>query len=333
QNVVTIAEDWDFRLPDDWSDRGANGACRTTTELQKTMNSAMLLMDGVDFHFNPTFNAVTVFHSTDCNGGDYCNLVAASGDGGWHSWFRYVPADSLGEDYAIFNDRDPRFGNPDLIQMACPLYDSPSAFGSVSAAGPALRAEVLAHEAWHAWEEEHGHPWTITDCGHERCPDTNPGQPTKRKYCHLGAECDTWYPHSSSPAGSMNNGQMHRPYQVMVEFACDLVNSPQDWVPLIVRELAKADAAYLGHNDILNQAPMPECNAGFAASMINGVCPNASNQCDQETPCTGGDICAPDTGCCVPAPTCAIAGSPSCDGTCACDFTTGCCPVPRPPPQ
>ncbi|MGH7272262.1 MAG: hypothetical protein ACREJ3_17670, partial [Polyangiaceae bacterium] len=42
QNVVTIAEDWDFRLPDDWSDRGANGACRTTTELQKTMNSAML---------------------------------------------------------------------------------------------------------------------------------------------------------------------------------------------------------------------------------------------------------------------------------------------------
>ncbi|MGH7269184.1 MAG: hypothetical protein ACREJ3_02035, partial [Polyangiaceae bacterium] len=123
-------------------------------------------------------------------------------------------------------------------------------------------------------------------------------------------------------------------YQVMVEFACDLVNSPQDWVPLIVRELAKADAAYLGHNDILNQAPMPACNGGFGAALVDGVCPNASRQCDQETPCAGGgQVCEPDTGCCVPAPACTVAGSPICDGTCACDFTTGCCHAPRPPPQ
>ncbi|MGH7269206.1 MAG: hypothetical protein ACREJ3_02145, partial [Polyangiaceae bacterium] len=221
-------------------------------------------------------------------------------------------------------------GTPDFIGLSCLTFDSPNFIsGGPSTADPAFRAEVMAHEAWHEWEQKHNRPWD-TDCAHERCDGPNPTDHSP--FCGSGSECDTWYPHGSSAAGSMN-GQMHRPYQVMVEFACDLVNSPQDWVPLIVRELAKADASYLGHNDIMNAAPMPACNGGYGAALVDGLCPNASLQCDQETPCVGGQVCEPDSGCCVPAPACSIAGNPSCDGTCACDFTTGCCPIPPPPPQ
>ena len=64
-----------------------------------------------------------------------------------------------------------------------------------------------------------------------------------------------------------------------------------------------------------------------------GICSNSSNQCDQDTPCSGGQICDGTTGCCASPPACTIAGSPQCDGTCTCDFTTGCCPAPPPVPH
>jgi hypothetical protein len=217
-----------------------------------------------------------------------------------------------------------------LVILTCGVYDKGGTFGhgAISAGNPAFRAEAIVHEAWHAWEHSHGHEW-VTDCGHERCADTN--TTGDGFFCKAGMECDTWFPHGATTPGAMVN-QMHRPYQVMNEFACDLVDTPQDWVPLTVREIAKQDAAFFGDHNILN-GPMPGCGSGVSAGLVDGVCEDSSDQCDQDTPCTGGTICDASSGCCVTPPTCMMPGVATCDGTCDCNFNTGCCPAPAPPPK
>jgi len=115
--------------------------------------------------------------------------------------------------------------------------------------------------------------------------------------CCQGCECDMWTPHNLGPTGSMNDVP-HRPYQAAVEFLCDIANTPADFVPLTVREVAAADADVFGVNDFVN-GPMPGCFA-IDFGLHFGTCSNSANACDQATPCTGANQgCNPQTGCCV----------------------------------
>jgi hypothetical protein len=328
-NIAIMAGDDDLQLSDDWGTRGNSNWCNTLTELAKHYNSFMLLTLGIDFDTTLNFNGMS-YHSSACNGGDYCNLQSASSHNSWHNWFRQQALDSIsGGSLAQFESRS-GIGIPDLVQVSCLMYDNVNKFSRVlGEANPSLRAEAIGHEAWHAWEHSHGHPWD-TACGHERCP-SDPPNLTQHPFCQPGMECDTFYPHGSTTPGNMKN-MMHRPYQVMSEFACDLVNTPADWVPLVAREIAKQDATFFGTHNIMN-GPGPGCGASMNAGDIDGVCSNASNQCDQITPCSGGEICDGTTGCCTNPPACTITGSTQCDGVCACDFTSGCCPPPLLPPH
>jgi hypothetical protein len=131
----------------------------------------------------------------------------------------------------------------------------------------------------------------------------------------------------------MNNSQ-HRPYPAMVEFTCDLVDTPTNiLVPDIVIELAAADADVFGTTDILN-GPMPAC-FGFDFGQHFPKCPlGAGQQCDQAHPCDSGFICSPFSGCCIEPPNqvggqCSIPGGTTCDSVCPCDFSTLCCIVTK----
>ncbi len=124
--------------------------------------------------------------------------------------------------------------------------------------------------------------------------------------------------------------QMHRPYQAETEFACDVANTPQGWVPLIVRELMASDADYYETNDSANgtdptqPAIQPACYA-MDFGIHYASCGNQVHQCDESSPCPSGSFCNPLSGCCQETPpSCSIAGLTTCNGTCVCDAPTNC---------
>ena len=95
------------------------------------------------------------------------------------------------------------------------------------------RAAVMVHEAWHGWQ--YAHEW---DTAH-------------RDDCPAGtASCDWYYPHTQADflpgdlytSGDLNwaapgqyvAGRFHSPYQMAMEYECDLSQFAQPWVPLPV---------------------------------------------------------------------------------------------------
>jgi hypothetical protein len=286
------------------------------------------------------------FHASAFPHGDYANLVSANSGGGtcsplftspvtfafvgdndWHNDFRHQVIDTLpGGAFAQYVPRTGIF-IPDLIQGACRIYDQTAGnrFARLPSASASFRAESLVHEAWHAWENNRGLSIN-TSCGHTFCPGD--GHPISAS-CGTG-ECDYWYPHPLDPIGSMG-AVLHRPYQAQTEFACDIANTPQSWVFVIVMEQAAADADVYGTTDSINGV-QPACyNFNFGQHFP--TCPTSSAQCDQAVSCSGGKVCDPQTGCCTTPPACTVTGESSCDGACICDFTTGCCVPLEPPPK
>jgi hypothetical protein len=176
------------------------------------------------------------------------------------------------------------------------MYDTGVGGGQ---ADPAVRAQVIAHEAQHGWEEENGAQFS-TSCGHQLCPPPM-GQPPHLSTagCNGKAECDTFFPHPLSAIGTMV-GQTHTPFQTMVELGCDLADTPADFVPLIVRELSNASSAFLANTDIIN-GPMPACG-GFTFGVGFQTCSNPANQCGLTTTCPAGQLCSPQSGCCEDVP-------------------------------
>jgi len=342
-NIHTMQDDYDFS-DDDWAARGEAvdmGNCGKVEdrdplsagvgELSKHFSAAMLIGLGVQFTQGPNL-LVESMHSSwvpDKSNGDYLPLASGSSWHGWHNWLRHQVMDQVGSggNTVTFGQFVPRGAAiPDLIQLTCLMYDDTGTqFGRLSVDDPAQRAETIIHEAWHAWEHSHNHPWDTT-CGHQYCGNFI------NQTCALGNECDTWYPHNVVGVGGMEPA-MHRPYQAEIEFACDVVDTPSEEVFDAVIELAADDADYLGTSDIVN-GPMPACY-GFNFGQRYATCGAAGGvQCDQADPCSAGLLCNPGTGCCE-QPVCTVSGGTSCDGNCSCDFSTGCCnvSVTLPPPR
>jgi hypothetical protein len=154
----------------------------------------------------------------------------------------------------------------------------------------------MVHEAWHAWEAENGGGFN-TMCGHQFCPGD--GHLTAG-FCVAGFECDTWTPHGLGAIGSMRD-LLHHPYPAETEFLCDVANTPAELVPLMVRELAAADADVFAVTDIVN-GPMPGC-FGVKLGVQTPVCSDMTlTACDQTHPCASPLVCDLSTGCCEEQP-------------------------------
>jgi hypothetical protein len=325
RNVNTSYVEQSFALDSsEWQDRGWNTPCNSTTELEKLVNAGLLFLHGVQFNQDP--NQLLFGQSYHSAEQDYFFL--GSGDelsGDWHDHFRYQAVDNLSTipNFVTFAQYLPQhgFNAQDLVQLTCFEFDkgkSPFDTVRVRAADAQERASTLVHEAWHGWENEHDGQSIGTSCGHTQCGS----QPTKGSCVHKN-ECDVFTPHALSGPGAMV-GEQHRPIQAAVEFLCDIADTPQDWVPLTVRELASADADVMGTSNFVN-GPMPACFA-FGFGQHFATCPKSANQCDQALPCAAGSFCNPQSGCCQAIPnTCTVPGGQTCDGSCPCDAPTNCC--------
>jgi hypothetical protein len=305
-NVHIMQGDYDF-TSDDWSNRdGVNhNLCDTTSETAKHLNAFMLVGGGVNFTrpTSPPTGQFTIpsFHSSwvaSANNGDYLPLTSANQFNGWHDWLRHQAQDTLVGNIGLFQPRT-GVGIPNLLQTSCLVYDDngQGSFVGLQVANSSLRADTLVHEACHAWETKHNATFN-TACGHQLCPTD--GHPTKG-FCLAGVECDTWFPHSLAGVGGMN-ALKHHPYQAMTEFSCDLVGTPTDVDPLIVRELADAEAGVFSVTDVIN-GPMPSCTIPtfgltFQECQNSTLVGGPNVQCDIDTPCAAGQLCNPQTGCC-----------------------------------
>jgi hypothetical protein len=309
-NIGVVRNNFDM-VSDDW---GPGFDCDDSSDVMKMVNAGELVFAGINFTRGSNL-ILESYHATFFPDGDYSNLTF-SGSSSWHDWFRDQISASTG--IADFQTRSGVY-IPNLIHLTCPLFDTgliSAIFGRVAVADPELRAEVLVHESWHAWEDKHNQDINTT-CGHAQCP--NDGHPTMG-FCRANWECDNWYPHPLGDKGSMNN-TMHRPYQTMAEFACDIVDTPENYVPLTIRERAAANADTWGLVADLN-GPGDTCT-GIGAGQSYAIC-SSGTQCDAETPC-GSGLCNPQTGCCDSFYGCNTPGSAVCDGMCPCNFSTGCC--------
>jgi hypothetical protein len=337
-----------------------------STEVAKFFNAAQLMVNGVSFTRVTTGFAIgESFHGSSLNDspqGDY-GLLSIAESNGFHDWMRHQVVDvlpaSTGVEFANFESRS-GVGIPNLVQTSCVMYDNPFEFSSgtrLASSDPVFRAVTVIHEAWHAWEQKHG-AHINTACGHSFCPQDhlapppNPGPPPSGQTfvssvsCNPGAECDIWYPHPQGacpqdPLGQgacetfgdegFMSGIFHRPYQAETEFACDVANTPQGWVPLIVRELMASNADFYETNNSVNgtnpllPATQPACYS-LDFGIHYATCGDSASQCDEANPCASGSFCNPQTGCCQSAPpSCSITGRTTCDGVCTCNEATNCC--------
>ena len=330
QNISVIRSDFDMNT-DDWGISWGGGAlangppCDDFNDVMKMVNAGMLMLSGINFTRGSNLILVS-YHSTFFPDGDYSNL-SFHGGSDWHNWFRDQVATALAPNAAAdFSARSGiNIGQPDLLQLGCSMFDQapPSFLKRVSLATPEVRAEVTLHEAWHAWEHSHNNEVNTGDCGHTKCGDD--GHPTKG-FCRAGYECDVWQPHAMVGEGQMKT-VLHRPYQVMTEFACDIVDTPQSWVPLTVRERAASDADVWGQLASVN-GPGVACSTMAAGQSFPFCTVSGAVQCDQANPCKSGQFCDVQSGCCNSFYGCTVTNEKTCDGTCTCDDATGCCVGP-----
>ena len=127
--------------------------------------------------------------------------------------------------------------NYDVVSYECPTFN-----GSTDVLG---MAAITLHEHWHAVLHDHG--FAQGTHGHMAGPT---GECTN-------ATCDYFYAHHLSdylPTDSNSQGFLgflsttnfthyfHSPYQIEIEYACDVANFPQGWTPAIVHQNAAAAA-------------------------------------------------------------------------------------------
>ena len=156
--------------------------------------------------------------------------------GGWHPASQYADEswaigsrfhDNITWQYNDTTSGTEALTTTNLFQMNtsywCQLFGTSSAANS-----PTERGAVIVHEAWHAWQYDHG--W---DGSH-------------RSDCPAGtASCDWYYPHTQIeylPGDSYTAGDLdiepvigwrfHSPYQLASEYECDVSQFSRPWVPL-----------------------------------------------------------------------------------------------------
>lgn len=236
---------------------------------------------------------------------------------GKHNWHKYLG------------------GHTEKVTLFCPIFEKGNYF-----AHPMLRASVQVHEGQHSREyryQDHD------DYGHKTCTTKNLDGST------LTFDCDKAVLHSRY---AYTHGAMYKsnekPYQTGYEFACDISEHPNSWVPSDVRIRAMLEAEF-GRKRIQNEAlpacgnPYPfgrktaekptcpagktcECPAGLA--MCGTACVDLSSSNGNCGAC--GNTCA---GSCV-AGACQVCNYGSCSNVSDCNgylsCTNGCCAEPIP---
>jgi len=213
---------WQYRVydmsEDDWENRGWYDACNVRFEYPKHWNAAFLVSYGLldSWRFS--------FHGTE----DYESL-AVGADNNFHDDLYHLCSDRT-DCFGMF---EWRFIGTNRLYTCCPVYNP-----TVSNSNPASRAGEFMHEGWHAWLDKYD--WDNGSYG---------GHRATQGACTAANFCDYFYFHGIGAYafgalyqtdGTAN--RFHSPNQVQVEFLCDVVDYPQDWVPASVRLAAQADA-------------------------------------------------------------------------------------------
>jgi hypothetical protein len=146
--------------------------------------------------------------------------------------------------------------SPDRVMTFCPMFDS--------GVDPASRAAMFLHEAWHGWQwRYHWQPNTWSGHLPIAPPDLPAGLPPGN--CQVQWSCDYFTLHRVSlfPPGQMeystpNPGpdqKMHSPYQIEVEFLCDLAQRHVPSFPMALEMAARSQADYVAATTFLNPVP------------------------------------------------------------------------------
>lgn len=203
--------------PNDWFAYGYNDQCNIALPYAKTLNSAYLVLHGLT-------DSNMKWHSTI----DY-RATAEATNSLTHYRFSYAPSSDRSGWLALSDFQTNR------VWLSCLLFDFNSGSNN-----PATRAGDFMHEAWHYWQLKNN-----------ILPEHMIGPVG---YCdEYGPACDWYYPHRLRDfqssyhiwlTGTASDGRLlfHSPNQVQIEFLCDLAEHAADFVPKIVRDLAKAEA-------------------------------------------------------------------------------------------
>lgn len=210
------------------------------------------------------------------------------------------------------------------VNYACPTFNSNR--------GVARIAGTIVHENFHG-PSSVGH----LDCarGNGRCADEwNFDMPTEPRT------------YNSLPTNTLVD-----PYQVEQRFLCDVVEEPDDWVPLMVQNVFNARANDRAGQNIFQNIEGPD-PTDPGETIVTGLAPlscgtptntfgstlvtcTAANSCTDATDCAAGNSC--NDGCCVPA-TCSTAGGTTCSSSAdcssieTCDANSCCVPLACPNP-
>jgi hypothetical protein len=209
---------WDVLAQSGWRDRGFFDACNINKEFTKHWNSAKLL------EFGLVDNVNTSWHGS----ADYIFSARGQAPGSFHSKYFHRARDFQDGTIALWEfTRNPFADN--IVTSFCPLFDP----GSPFAVG-AYRASAYVHEGWHGWQSKH-----LYRTSHFAGPKDG---------CKVKS-CDYYYWHG---VGDFEFGHVfeftrdgrffHSPFQIQVEFLCDVVQNADTWVPATVRMEAEVGA-------------------------------------------------------------------------------------------
>jgi hypothetical protein len=210
------ADKWyGFWLDSSWDDlTGRQDACNLSHPYAKMIDSIFLI------NYALTDNYSAQWHATE----DYWPESRALGTG-YHGDIVNKFSDSAPG--AEATTRAGRFLAQDDTRYFCPLYDGQGQGVPGQSNSTVNRASTIVHEMWHHWQHQNGYVTT---------------HPTA---CALGA-CDAYYFHSVSAFdfGQLNNFSLnpllfHSPYQIGVEFDCDVAEMSQPWIPNTTTSVAR----------------------------------------------------------------------------------------------
>jgi len=228
---------YDIGLTDDsWHPWGYHQACDIDRPFAKTMVSIGLIAYGL------TDDYLQQWHST----GDYISLTRATASR-FHSNYTTEWRNYQGESLGSYNS----FSN--TFTHTCKMNEGFGTFG-VGNNSAVIRAGVLVHESWHAWQDKHGYSVAHAD------------GPLRACTVNVEGACDAFWPHAVS---AFDFGQLHTasftptgtpldfhtPYQVEAEFYCDIAELSRVEVPPIERDRARLESNFLLASTFINVAP------------------------------------------------------------------------------
>jgi hypothetical protein len=210
-----------------WRDFGYNSPHDINFPFAKTLNSDYLLTNGLR-------DDPDQWHKTE----DYVDAGRAIASSTHYQIYYKV---SMEDDWLAYaNPRDR------ITKLGIRLF-----LGDEQCNNPATRAGDFIHEGWHHWQYLNNYETSHEECPEDRCEITGPA-------------CDWYYEHTPEDYADkpmthtqIANGKLlfHSPNQVQVEFLCDLFLFHCDFVPTIVKDLAKSEANQRIDTRFVNAVP------------------------------------------------------------------------------